>query len=151
MIHYEFRKLDTETVNQLITLSRTWVEEDCCYGMVENEVSDLREPLVVAIDGETIVGYAFGHVYTQEKHISCIEAGKKCFSFDELYILPNYRGMGIGSMLFRMLEEKVSEECAFLTLSTSAKNYKAILKLYIEELGMQFHSAFLFKNLEETT
>ena len=146
-IKYEFKSLDNDTINQLIELSRLWVEEDCSYGMVVNEESDLNEPLVVAYNGDKIVGYIFGHYYTQENKISYIEIGKKCFSVDELYVLPAYRGKSIGKTLFKMLEESVKNECSYITLSTSTKNYKGILKLYIEELGMNFHSAFLIKEL----
>ena len=78
-----------------------------------------------------------------------MDAGKVCYSVDELYVLPRYRGTGIGRALFRMVEEEAGKTCSYLTLATSTKNYKAILKLYIEELGMNFHSAFLIKNLEE--
>lgn len=148
MLKYEARKLDDSTVAQLIALSRQWVEEDCSYGMVENEKSDLCEPLMVALDGERIVGYIFGHFYRQETGTSYIGVGEDCFSVDELYVLPDYRSHGIGKNLFRMLEEQVTSQCRYITLATSTKNYKSILKLYIEELGMQFHSAFLIKPMK---
>lgn len=148
MLMYESRGLDPDTVHQLIELSRQWVAEDCCYGMVENEESDLQEPLVVALDGPKIVGYIFGHSYRQEKATSCIPADADCFSVDELYVLPMYRGQGIGRQLFQMLEARMKGQCRFLTLATSTKNYKAVLKLYIEELGMFFHSAFLIKSMD---
>jgi len=45
------------------------------------------------------------------------------------------------------MEDKVRENCKYLTLATSTKNYKAVLNLYIEELGMDFHSAFLTKQI----
>lgn len=151
MIHYEIRKLDCDTVAQLIKLSHMWVEEDCSYGMVANESEDLQEPLAVALDGARIVGYIFGHYYQQEKKTSYIETGRSCFSIDELYVLPQFRRLGIGKRLFRMLEEHVKDQCSYITLSTSTKDYKAILKLYVEELGMNFHSAFLIKNMEETS
>ena len=150
MIQYEYRNLDEDTTRQLIKLSQLWVEEGCSHGMVVNEPDDLQAPVAVALDGEQIVGYCFGHSYIQEQHKSYMEAGKTCFSVDELYVLPQYRGTGIGRELFRMVEREAKKTCAFLTLATSTKNYKAILKLYIEELGMDFHSAFLIKNLEET-
>lgn len=149
MIRYENRKLDSDTINQLIELSRLWVEEDCSYGMAVNDADDLREPVAVALDGEKVVGYAFGHFYMQENRTSYIEIGSRCFTVDELYVLPQYRSQGIGKALFRMLENQIKEDCAYITLATSTKNYKAILKLYIEELGMNFHSAFLIKNMEE--
>ena len=150
MIHYEFRNPDDETVSRLIELSRLWAEEDCCRGMVPNEADDLRQPLAVALDRDRIVGYAFGHFYTQEKRTSYLEPGCRCFSLDELYVLPQYWSLGVGRKLFRMIEEAASKDSRFMTLTTSTKNYKSILKLYIEELGMDFHSAFLIKNLEET-
>lgn len=145
MIRYEFRKLDEDTALQLIALSQIWEGENCSYGMVINEKSDLKEPLAVALDGDQIVGYCFGAYYLQERKTSYIPEGSRCFSVDELYVLPQYRGQGIGKTLFFMMEQSVSEECDFITFATSTKNYKAILHLYVEELGMDFHSAFLIK------
>lgn len=149
MISYEIRKLDSDLTKQLIALSRLWVQEDCSYGMIENQADDLSEPLAVALDGEKVVGYVFGHFYTQENKTSYIETGSRCFSVDELYVLPQYRSQGIGRALFQMLEKQVRDDCTYMTLSTSTKNYKAILKLYVDELGMNFHSAFLIKRTKE--
>lgn len=151
MIRYEFRKPEGDTVQSLIELSRLWVEEDCCWGMVENGIDDLSEPLVVALDEEKIVGYAFGHFETLEKHRSYASKGENCFLLDELYVLPEYRGQGIGKNLFHKMEELVKIQCDCICLTTSTKNYQAILKLYIEELGMSFSSAFLFKRTQEET
>lgn len=149
MIRYEFRKPDGNTVPQLIALSQIWVEESCSWGMVVNEENDLEEPLAVALDGDQIVGYCFGKYYSQERKNSCIPGGSRCFSVDELYVLPQYRGQGIGKTLFRMMEQHISEKCEFITLTTSTKNYKAILHLYAEELGMDFYSAVLVKKTGE--
>lgn len=142
---YEFRNLDKDTVSQLIALSKRWEEEDCTYGLAANSESDLEEPLAVAVENGKIVGYTFGHFYTVEQRTSYIEVGEECFSVDELYVLPEYRSQGIGRRLFQMLEAEVKGKCAYITLSTATKNYKAILHLYIEELGMNFHDAFLIK------
>ena len=145
MIHYEFRKPQGDTAKQLIALSEAWVLEDCSYGMIKNEQSDLCEPLAVALEDGRIIGYLFGHFYEQQKPSSCIPKASRCFSVDELYVLPAYRGQGVGKTLYRMVEERVSKDSKYITLTTSTKNYKSILKLYIEELGMCFHSAFLLK------
>ena len=149
MLKYELRKIDENTTTQLIELSRMWADEGCCWGIVENSVDDLHEPLFVALDGEKIIGYLFGHYYEQEHRTSYIDAGKRCFCLDELYVMPEYRGMGIGTALYRMLEDHVKGNCSCVTLSTPAKDYRSILKLYLEELGMEFISAFLIKKMEE--
>ena len=110
MIQYAWRELDEDTVRQLIELSRLWMEEDCSYGIVTNEPDDLKAPVAVALDGDRIVGYCFGHVYVQEKKNSCIDAGENCFSVDELYVLPDYRGQGIGKELFQMIQKEGTKE-----------------------------------------
>lgn len=151
MIHYEFREPEGDTIRQLIELSRIWVEEDCSYGIIADESDDWGDLLLVALEGEKIVGYVFGHYFQKEKKTSYMEAGAKCFEVDGLYVLPQYRSLGIGKELYSRVENSVRTHCSYMTLATSTKDYKRILKFYVDELGMTFHSAFLFKNMEETT
>ncbi len=66
---------------------------------------------------------------------------------DEIYVNPAYRNQGIGKTLFRMLEEYVKSDCQYITGSTSTKDYKKILNFYVDELDMNFHSAFLIKKM----
>ena len=144
-VTYEKRKLDPDTVEQLIELSRLWEAEDCSYGLRANTEEDLMEPLYVALDEGKIIGYIFGKYYIQENKTSYIEIGEKCFSVEELYILPEYRSQGIGQELFRRLEAEVKGDIAYLTLATSTKDHRKILSFYTEMAGMNFHSAFLIK------
>ncbi len=144
---YELRKLDSNTVKELIELSKKWQDEECSWGIIANTDEDLKEPVFVAIDNDNIVGYIFGHYYIVENKTSYIEIGKKCFMIDEIYVLPIYRSKGIGKELFKLMETHIKETCDYLTLSTSTKNYKSILHFYVDELDMNFHSAFLIKEM----
>ena len=144
---YELRKLDSNTVKELIKLSKKWQDEECSWGIIANTDEDLKEPVFVAIDNDNIVGYIFGHYYIVENKTSYIEIGKKCFMIDEIYVLPIYRSKGIGKELFKLMETHIKETCDYLTLSTSTKNYKSILHFYVDELDMNFHSAFLIKEM----
>ena len=144
---YELRKLDSNTVKELIELSKKWQDEECSWGIIANTDEDLKEPVFVAIDNDNIVGYIFGHYYIVENKTSYIEIGKKCFMIDEIYVLPIYRSKGIGKDLFKLMETHIKETCDYLTLSTSTKNYKSILHFYVDELDMNFHSAFLIKEM----
>lgn len=45
------------------------------------------------------------------------------------------------------METHIKGTCDYLTLSTSTKNYKRILHFYVDELDMNFHSAFLIKEM----
>ena len=48
---------------------------------------------------------------------------------------------------YRFSIHSLEDGIGFLMLSTATKNYKSILHFYIEELGMDFWSARLFKRL----
>ena len=147
MIIYRQATLDERTVEQLIALSKEWVEEDICHGMVTNTRDDLKEPCFIALEGEIIVGYIFGHYYEKETRNSSIAVGSKCFDIDELYIKKEYRNQGIGSTLFKMMEEEVKGKCEFITLATSSKDYQKVLHFYCEENMMDFFSAYLIKKI----
>lgn len=70
------------------------------------------------------------------------------FEIEELYVVPSCRNEGIGRALFLFAEQAVREAgIEFIMLSTATKNYKRILHFYIDELGMDFWSARLFKKL----
>ena len=57
------------------------------------------------------------------------------------------RDRGLGRRLFEGAEAAVSAEAEFILLSTATKNWRAILHFYLEELGMEFWSARLYKKL----
>ena len=148
MIKFQRAILDQETIKQLIDLSYVWFNEDCSYGMRPNTKDDIYEACYIALDDKKIVGYGFGHYYTEDSKKSCIEVGSKCFEIDELYVLPNYRNQGIGKQLFKMLQDEVKEKIDYLTLATSTKDYKKALNFYAEQNNMNYHSAFLFKKMK---
>lgn len=138
-------KLTKEISSRLIELSRMWFEENCSHGMIVNEVNDLKEPLVIALNDDEIIGYCFGHYFIQENTPSYIENGRKCFSVDEIYVIPQFRGKGVGKELIKRIEEIVYGSCEYITIATSTKNYKAILRFYVDELDYDFHSALVIK------
>lgn len=146
-MRYELLKLNDSNAQSLIEMSKKWEAEQCTWGIVANSLSDLTEPIFVAIDNDKIIGYTFGHFYVVENKTSYIEIGSKCFMVDEIYVNPTYRNQGIGKTLFRMLEEYVKSDCQYITGSTSTKDYKKILNFYVDELDMNFHSAFLIKKM----
>ena len=73
--------------------------------------------------------------------------GTPCFEVEELYVVPERRSQGVGRALFEQVSQIVSAEAQYILLSTATKNWRAILHFYIDELGMTFWNARLYKKL----
>ena len=137
-----------EVLEALIRLSEAWEAENSCYGYRKNEAADIiNNRIFLARDGREIVGYLFGHRETSERAASIMPDGTVFFEVEELYVKPERRNSGVGSRLFEYAENALRGEAEFLMLSTAAKNWRAILRFYVDELGMEFWSARLFKRL----
>lgn len=141
---------DDKILEQLIALSVDWEREGSCYDYRRNTAADIEGNRVfLALEGENILGYLFGHMETEKDMGSICPAGTAFFEVEELYVRPQWRSRGVGRALFRTVEDAVRGEAALIMLGTATKNHRAILHFYIDELGMQFWSARLYKRLRE--
>ena len=141
-------KLEEAVLETLISLSRDWEKENSCYGYRANGREDIEGNRVfLAEEGGAVLGYLFGHMSRSENMRSIMPEGTPYFEVEELYVIPSRRSEGIGAALFHHAENCLRPEAEYLLLSTATKNWRAILHFYLEELGMQFWSARLFKKL----
>ena len=143
--------LTDAVLERLISLSEDWEGENSCYGYRANERADIEGNRIFLAeeDGET-VGYLFGHSFKSENMRSMMPEGTDCFEVEELYVVPAFRSRGIGAALFRHASEAVKAEAEYMILSTATRNWRAVFHFYLDELGMEFWSARLFKRIRET-
>ena len=141
--------LDEALLGTLIALSADWESENSTYGYRKNERCDIEgNRIFLAEQNGEIQGYLLGHESKAEHASSIMADGTAYFEIEELYVVPGYRSMGVGKALFHFAEESVQTAgLRYLMLSTATKNYKSILHFYIDELGMEFWSARLFKRI----
>lgn len=141
-------ELCDHVVKKLIDLSAEWEAENSSYGYRKNAYEDLKgnRVFIAEENGETI-GYIFGKLEKSENASAVMPDGTAYFEVEELYVKPAHRSKGVGSALFRFVETQVRPEAEYLMLGTATKDFRAILHFYIDELGMEFWSARLFKKL----
>ena len=140
--------LSDRVLNELVSLSRDWEAEQNCYGYRANRREDIEgNRIFLAEENGAVAGYLFGHVFRSENMRSIMPEGTACFEVEELYVVPSRRSQGIGHALFSFTSEAVRSEAEFMILSTAAKNWKAVFHFYLDELGMEFWSARLFKRI----
>ncbi len=146
---YEAQRNDA-LLEKLIAMSADWEAENSTYGYRRNDRRDLvgNRIFLAEQDGE-ILGYLLGRTELAERASSIMPDRTPYFEIEELYVVPGRRNEGIGRALFRSAEQEAKATgIAFVMLSTATKNYKRILHFYIDELGMDFWSARLFKKLK---
>ena len=143
------KELTLEVLETLLKMSADWAAENSCRGYYPNGESDIRgNRIFLAMDDGTPVGYLLGHMTRAERASTVMKENTPFFEVEELYIVPARRSQGLGGELFRFAEQCVKPEAEYILLSTATKNWRAILHFYIEELGMEFWNARLFKKIE---
>ena len=142
-------ELTEEILVDLIACSEAWENENSCHGYRKNTEEDIKgNRIFLALEDEQMVGYLFGYMDKGERKNSIYEKDELFFEVEELYVKPELRSRGIGKQLFQYMEEKLKEEkVELILLSTATKNYRAILHFYLDELGMEFWNARLFKRI----
>ena len=135
-------------LKRILELSLMWEKEDSCYGYRANTEGDFQDCYILAAYDDELVAYVFGKEEIQEKQTSVIDKNMHYFEIEELYVHPSYRLRGIGKQLMESLEKELKKKgLKMMALSTATKNWKAIMHFYIDEVGMNFWSARLYKCL----
>ena len=140
---------EKQDICDIVKLSREFANEQCCNGIKadDGKYFDSKKVVIAKIESE-IVGYCYGEVEMKTKATSFFEKGSKSFYLEEIYISPKFRKKGIGKLLFEFIENYAkSLKCEILETTAVSKDYKKLLKFYIERNNMQFWSANIIKKL----
>ena len=137
-------------LKDISNLNSIFVKENCCNNIVaDSEEYYANKKILVADLNGKIVGYAYGDFSKETSTRSYAKANDKLFELEEMYVLPEFRNLGVGQKLFKHIEMYAKHNGAkTLRLNAVSKNYKSLLNFYIDILGMEFISAYLIKKLD---
>ena len=135
---------------EISNLNSIFVKENCCNNiMADDEEYYFNKKIFVAVENNMIVGYVYGDFYQETKARSYAKINDKYLELEELYVLPEYRNLGVGQKLFKKIEKYAKQNGAkTLRLNAVSKNYKSLLNFYIDILGMEYISAYLIKKID---
>lgn len=150
----EYKKVtvkdDDKIMEELLALSKAWADEHSCPAYYENEPDEfINHSVYIATDDGRIVAYALGNIIELKEKTSYNEIGEKSFELDEIYVEPEYRNRGIGSALYKFVEEDVREKVDVIGVIATSYEYEKLLNFYVNELDMSFNHALLVKRMHE--
>lgn len=145
----KIRLCKKDELNNVLFLQQEFLTENCCNGICLDTLEDVKNKVVFIVEeNKIVIGYAFGSYEIVKKDKTYLKKGEKSFYIDEIYISPSYRNNGYGKKLMNHIENYVKKQgCANIQVVAVSKNYKSLLKFYIEELDFLFYSAWLIKKI----
>ena len=149
MIKYLEIKPNTKEIEELISLSKYWNDEDITRGYGINGLEDIIDKRTfVAKEDDTIIGYIFEKDGISKNYNSIMQDGEKYFGIEEIYVIPSKRSLGIGKRLMDFAKEIAKKDgYKYVFLVTSTKDWNKILDFYINKCDMTFYCASLVEKL----
>lgn len=129
--NFEIRAITAEDESAVLNLMREFYSSPAVFTNGSEEI--FRADIKACLDGSP---YIEGYVFTADTGVKgyamlaksySTEFGKPCIWLEDLYILPECRGMGIGSAFLKLTEEKYPD-CIF-RLEVEEENEGAV-RLY---------------------
>ena len=149
MINFLEIKPSKKDMEELISLSKCWTDEDITRGYGINGTDDIIDKRVfVAKEDDAIIGYIFEKDGISKNYNSIMQDGEKYFGIEEIYVIPPKRSLGIGKILMDLAKETAKKDgYKYVFLVTSTKDWNKILDFYINKCDMTFYCASLVEKL----
>lgn len=128
------RPCQREDLSHVLKLQHQWVEEGITHGLGKDEMAHLEGYLedyfyLVLVD-DVLVGYAFGRCH-KAKDMAVFKDDETYFELEDLYIKPEHRSSGLGSLVLNEVMAKTEEDGVKRALLYSASHdLEGVIKFY---------------------
>lgn len=118
----------------IIRLQQAWADEKNTHGYVPDDPDQIQNRLggyfLVAESDDRILGFIAGSVHVNN-NVTVIPMGSPYLEIDDLYVIPSFRGQGVGSQLVDHLLSHTKERgLDYASLYSAAKDTHASLRFY---------------------
>ncbi|MCY3740975.1 MAG: GNAT family N-acetyltransferase [Candidatus Poribacteria bacterium] len=151
---YMLRNATTHDLDKVAALYRDWVSEASTHGLVADTADDLlcrlgpHFILATGKDGR-IVGFAIAEVSSE--HLCIFPRGENYLVLHDLYVTPDSRGQGVGSVLVTaILQSGETRGIHRFTTYSANKDWQRTFNFY-RELGFEIWSLSLFLDKTPTS
>ena len=130
-----------DKIDPIDRIDGDWFSSTGCLDYLRNIISDKNKSFLVVFEDNKIIGYLFAEIETRKPFL------QKTGYLAELYVLPDYRGSGLGSELFKKAMDWFNKkDIKRVTVGTHSFDDEAIS--FWESKGfVEFNKSFKLKTL----
>ena len=146
-MEYILSKLNNGKIDEVVKLSKKWEDESITYGLTAGDAGDFEKLSVwTCTYNEQIIAYLSGSKQFSE-NMCVFPPSTDYFEIEELYVSPEWRNKGIGTDLFRFVEQEIAKQnIKYIMLSSASINYQKIIEFYTQ-MGMNVWTMMFFKQI----
>ncbi|MCQ6558955.1 GNAT family N-acetyltransferase [Paenibacillus mendelii] len=137
-------------VPQMHQLQQIWAFENITYGVVTDDIADLTAAITpycyIALNGDTVIGYLTASV-VEANEMNIFPRGGSFIRVDDVYILREFRSLGIGRQLLARCEQQaVQDGMNHFMVSSATKDAETVRKFYMNN-GYHIWTTHFFKRI----
>ena len=134
MDKFTIRECTVEDLDYVVFLQLKWVRENITHGLIPVDKSYLETKIgkyfFVAESNSEIVGFVYGAIHTAD-NMAVIDNGQVYIEVEDIYVSPDNRGTGLGSVLLDKIICVAKEHGIERSLVySSTKDMESIMKFY---------------------
>lgn len=146
-----YKQFENCYVKAVANLQQMWESEAITFGFCADDEEDVlnydKEYFYIALDGETVIGYASAEEKTNsnDNYMNVFSMNEAYVQVNDLYISPDYRSKNIGAELLKMIEEKAEKNGIKHIFLSSATMDSASVRRFYENNGFKIWTTTFFK------
>lgn len=146
-----YKRFENRYVKAVANLQQMWEAEAITFGFCADDEEEIlsydKEYFYIALDGETVIGYASAEEKTNsnDNYMNVFSMNEAYVQVNDLYISPDYRSKNIGAELLKTIKEKAEKNGIKHIFLSSATMDSASVRRFYENNGFKIWTTTFFR------